>query len=100
MFSRYLINSNIIERLIKPDSRIYDVVSRWETYGTTMTERNIPTAFSFLFKRYLVLEDESEQSAVERELDFHQAKSEIHKGLLPCREEDALKLASLLFFLE
>lgn len=88
-----------LERLVKPETRIYDVISRWETYGVTMTERNIPTAFALHFKRYLVL-DEEEQSAVERELDFHQAKSEIHKGLLPCREEDALKLASLLYFLD
>ena len=36
-----------------------------------MTERNIPTAFSLYFKRFLNLAD-IEQSAVERELDFHQ----------------------------
>lgn len=107
------------ERLIKPDTRIFDVISKWESYGITMTERNIPTAFSFLFKRFLFLNENAEPNAVERELDFHQVillfifilyviyfvniwqvKTEIHKGYLPCREEDATKLAALLYSME
>lgn len=65
-----------------------------------MTERNIPTHYALLFKRYLFLNETQEPNSVERELDFHQVKSEIHKGILPCREEDAIKLAALLYTME
>lgn len=36
-----------------------------------MTERNIPTIFSFVFKRNLFFQDAKEGSLIERELDFH-----------------------------
>jgi hypothetical protein len=60
------------EKLLAPNTIIFDVIAKWEEYGTMMSQRNIPTSFSFLLKKFLYLSDTIPENASELELEFHQ----------------------------
>lgn len=76
------------ERFIPSQTKILDIIAKWEQYGKTMTERNIPTAFSFAFKKRLFLDKDS-ISPTELEFEFYQV---LYCSLITCLLFDRLKL--------
>lgn len=82
------------ERDLSPDDKVSDSLSKFENLQVAMKEQKMTVNVKLLFKKRLFLSKEL-NNAMEKELVFHQAVTDLLMGVLPCSEEDVVALAAL-----
>eukprot|EP01119_Soliformovum_irregulare_P011679 TRINITY_DN294_c0_g2_i4.p1 TRINITY_DN294_c0_g2~~TRINITY_DN294_c0_g2_i4.p1 ORF type:complete len:1395 (-),score=561.67 TRINITY_DN294_c0_g2_i4:6-4190(-) len=93
--------SNELERSLRDEENIGDIIAKWEQYKALMFSKGLTTDYTIVFKKQIFINPTADiPDPVEYDLTFHQAISAVLKGSCHTDLKTALHLAALQYLYE